>query len=113
MRHDSDEFEITETIDSTLKDYQEGKLSCNFCGKFHDHVAALFLGVNARICNECVERFLCRSNTVNRKTTRKKISKGYKKGEELESNALHVIPRKSIAVRSGQYRITHYTVEGD
>lgn len=36
----------------------------------------------------------------------------YKKGEEFTFSALHVAPKASLIRRSGQYRITRYTVEG-
>jgi hypothetical protein len=35
----------------------------------------------------------------------------YKRNEVIESNALHVIPRGSVCVRCGQYRIRGYSVD--
>jgi hypothetical protein len=37
---------------------------------------------------------------------------GYKLGEIMEVTAYDVIPRGALVIRSGQYRITHYTVDG-
>jgi hypothetical protein len=37
----------------------------------------------------------------------------YKRGEVIETNALHAVPRKTVFVRCGQYRIGFYKTEID
>ena len=48
---DENEASIVNAFDR----YEKGQLTCSFCGKFHDQVKILFLGVEGRICDECVE----------------------------------------------------------
>jgi hypothetical protein len=37
----------------------------------------------------------------------------YKRGEVIETNSLHAVPREAVHVRSGQYRIGFYRTQVD
>jgi len=52
------------------------------------------------------------ANTGQHITVRLTASRqAYKRGETIESNALHVVPRRAVCVRCGQYRIRGYNVQ--
>ena len=51
--------------------------------------------------------------TVRLKLTASRPRSAYRKGEVIETNSLHAIPRGAAHVRSGQYRIGFYKTEVD
>ena len=50
------------------------------------------------------------SQTVIIRLSASRPGSGYKRGDLITSNGLHVIPRKSVHVRNGQHFIRAYTV---
>ena len=41
-----------------MKTIKDSDLNCNFCGKNKDEVSLLHAGINAFICNECVDTLI-------------------------------------------------------